>query len=244
MQQKNWEKEKEKEWKENSDFWIKIIREKLDPFREQLTNKAVLSPVRERKNLRILDAGCGEGYLCRKLVKMGHKVVGIDSSERLIKAAIELEKKKPLGIKYLLGDIRKTKIASASFDVILSHQVINEIENPEKGFQEFYRILKRKGEIVCLFLHPCFDFKKPNSLDYFSKKKIEKKHFLVSGIRSPYSYSYIHLPLSEWINILVKASFLILDIKEPHPSARFFKNKWWQENFSRPRFLLIRAKKN
>ncbi|GAI71168.1 unnamed protein product, partial [marine sediment metagenome] len=28
---KKWEREKAKEWKRNADFWIKIIRENLDP---------------------------------------------------------------------------------------------------------------------------------------------------------------------------------------------------------------------
>jgi len=30
-EKKSWKRKKEKEWKTNADFWIKIIRQKLDP---------------------------------------------------------------------------------------------------------------------------------------------------------------------------------------------------------------------
>lgn len=246
---KNWEKEKKKEWKKNAQFWIKIIREKRDPFRLVVTNKAVLEILKKEKNLKILDAGCGEGYLCRILAKKGHKVFGIDSCQELIKAAQQLEDKKPLGIKYFLGDFRKTNFKNNFFDVVLSHQSINEVENPEKAIKEFWRILKKGGKVICLFLHPCFDFlphqtKKLFSLLYFEKVKVEKGKYLVGGLFSPSPYFYLHLPLSKWIEFFEKNNFKILTIKEPHPPFLFLKkNKWWRENFSKPRFILIVAQK-
>ncbi len=35
-------------------------------------------------NLRVLDAGCGKGWLTNELSRLGHRVVGIDSSETAI----------------------------------------------------------------------------------------------------------------------------------------------------------------
>lgn len=245
---KNWKKKKKREWKENSNFWIKIIRENLDPYRLVVTNKAVLECFKNQKKLKILDAGCGEGYLSRIMAKRGHQVFGIDSCEELIKAAKELERKKPLGIKYFLGDFRKTIFANSYFDLIVSHQTINEIENPEKAFKEFFRILKKRGKIILLFLHPCFEIKQENikkrslAFLYFNKILIEKGKYLVSGIFSPYPYFYLHLPLSYWTETLNKVGFLIVKIKEPHPSLKLLrKNKWWKENFQRPLFILIEA---
>lgn len=244
--QKKWNKEKKKEWEKNADFWIKIIREKLDPFREKITNRAILGALKSERNLKILDAGCGEGYLCRKLAKKGHCLFGIDFSKKLIESAKNLEKKKPLGIKYFCGDFRKTDFPSSFFDAVFCHHTINEIPNPEKAFQEFSRILKRKGKLLCLFLHPCFDFepKKLNSLKYFQKKKIKKAGYSANGVKSPSPYFYLHLPLSEWISLLIKSGFSITNIKEPHPSFKILKKKWWKENFRVPRFILIEAKKN
>jgi SAM-dependent methyltransferase len=134
--------------------------------------------------------------------------------------------------------------------VILSHQTIIEIPNPEKAFKEFRRILKKGGRLICLFLHPCFDFlpsdlkKKHFALTYFQKVKIEKGKYLVGGILSPFPYFYLHLSLSDWIEIFKRNGFSILNIKEPHPPLDFLKKKrWWRENFAKPRFILIEAKK-
>jgi SAM-dependent methyltransferase len=245
---KQWRKKKEKEWDKNAGFWIKIIREKLDPYRIVITNKAVLLPLKGRKNLKILDAGCGEGYLSRILAKKGHRVVGIDSCPQLIEAAKDLERKKPLGIKYFVGDFRNTNFPSSYFDVVLSHQSIHEIENPEKALKQFARVLKRKGRLICLFLHPCFEINESNSGKndfvslYFSRVQVRKGKYLVSGIWSPSPYFYLHLPLSGWINLFKKAGFLIYDIKEPRPPANLLKkDRWWKEHFKKPSFILIDA---
>jgi len=66
---------------------------------------------KKKKGLKVLDAGCGEGYLCRALAKKKHKVSGIDFSPQLIEAAKILEKKKPLGINYFVGDFRNTNLS-------------------------------------------------------------------------------------------------------------------------------------
>lgn len=240
-ERKSWRQQKQEEWQKNANFWIKIIRENLDPFRLKVTNRAILESLKDKKNLRILDIGCGEGYLCRILAKKGHRIFGIDFCPELIKAAKDLEKRRPLGIGYSIGDFRKTKFPSLYFDAIISHHTINEIENPEEAFKEFSRILKKDGRLILLFLHPCFEI---DPKIYFQKAKIKKSYYLVSGIKSPSPYFYLHLPLSEWIELLTRYGFLIKKIKEPHPSLKLLKkNKWWKEHFERPLFILIEAVK-
>lgn len=247
---KKWERQKRQEWKKNADFWTKIIREKLDPYRLKITNKAILESLKDKRNLKILDAGCGEGYLCRTLAKQGHQVFGIDFCPKLIEAAKDLENKNSLGIKYSIGDFRKTNFSSSFFDVILSNQTIHEIENPEKAFKEFSRILKRERRLILLFLHPCFEINPQKlknmslAMTYFQKNKIKKGRYLVGKIKSPSPFFYLHLPLSKWIEIITKSGFLIRKIEEPHPSLRILKkDKWWRKNFERPLFILIEAVK-
>jgi 2-polyprenyl-3-methyl-5-hydroxy-6-metoxy-1,4-benzoquinol methylase len=240
-QEKNkWKKEKEKEWQKNANFWIKIIQEKLDPYRLKITNQAVLKFFKKGQKKKILDAGCGNGYLSRILAKRGFQVYAIDFCSELIESAKKQEKKNPLGINYILGDLRKTKLPSSSFEAVLSHQTINEIENPEKAFQEFSRILKKNGQLVLLFLHPCFETQPEK---YFQESKIKKSHYLVSGIKSPSPYFYLHLPLSQWSYFLEKNGFIIKKIEEPCPSAKLLKKKWWKNNFKKPLFILIEATK-
>jgi len=236
---KNWSMEKKKEWQKNAEFWIKIIRKGLDPYRLKVTNKAILELLKGDKQLRILDAGCGEGYLARTLAKLGHKVWAIDFCPGLIKAAERLEKKELLGVKYFLEDFRKTHFLNSSFDVVFSHQTINEVGNPKKALREFYRILKKRGRVILLFLHPCFEV---DPKFYFHNLKIKKPYYLVSGIKSPSSYFYLHLPLSKWIKLLNETEFLIKSIAEPRPPLTLIqRDRWWKENFKKPLFILIEA---
>ena len=247
---KTWQQKKEREWRKNANFWIKIIREKLDPYRLKVTNKAILKSLKNEKGLKVLDAGCGEGYLCRALARAGHQVFGVDFCPELIRAAKDLERKKPSGIKYFVGDFRKTNFPDSFFDIVLSHQTINEIQNPQKAFKEFSRILKKKGRVILLFLHPCFEINPkalkntPFSLVYFKKIKIKKDYYLVSGIKSPSPYFYLHLPLSEWISLFTRSGFLIKKVEEPHPPLELIKkDPWWRKNFRKPLFILIEAVK-
>src|SRR5215831_9284234 len=71
----------------NAEFWIEIIQNHRDKYREELTNTAVLNAIGSAGGLTVLDAGCGEGYLSRKLAEEGAIVTGVDSSAELIKAA-------------------------------------------------------------------------------------------------------------------------------------------------------------
>src|SRR5882724_5096586 len=74
-------------WDANASFWVQIIREHRDRYRNEVTDPAVLHAIGEPAGLDVLDAGCGEGYLSRILAKKGANATGIDSSTKLIEAA-------------------------------------------------------------------------------------------------------------------------------------------------------------
>jgi|GEM_PF-1157421 len=250
--EEEWEKEKKEEWEENASFWIKIIREQLDPFREVVTNRAVLDVIEKSGDKKILDAGCGEGYFCRILAQREYRnVFGIDSSPTLIQAAKELEQKQKLGVNYDKQDFRDTDFPDSFFDVVVSYQTIHEIPNPQKALKEFSRILKVGGRLVLLFLHPCFDISTayidkdlPPSVFYFNPVKIKKDYYYVGGEKSPHSYFYLHLPLSRWLTLIHSQGFSQTQIREPHPPLDLVKKeKWWKNSFRQPRFILISSQK-
>src|SRR6266702_5618814 len=67
-------------WDANASFWVQIIREHRDKYRNELTDPAMLKAIGEPAGLAVLDAGCGEGYLSRILAKKGATVTGVDSA--------------------------------------------------------------------------------------------------------------------------------------------------------------------
>jgi 2-polyprenyl-3-methyl-5-hydroxy-6-metoxy-1,4-benzoquinol methylase len=52
------------------------------------------------KGLFVLDVACGEGCNTRLLASKGAKVVGVDSSKKLIESAVSQEERDPIGIDY------------------------------------------------------------------------------------------------------------------------------------------------
>lgn len=74
-------------WDDNAELWTQAVREGRIASRIEATNQAVLAAVQESGARRILDVGCGEGWLANELAGQGFDVTGFDGSADLIAAA-------------------------------------------------------------------------------------------------------------------------------------------------------------
>jgi 2-polyprenyl-3-methyl-5-hydroxy-6-metoxy-1,4-benzoquinol methylase len=236
---------------ENANFWIKIIRERLDRYRTDLTDQAVLDAIGPADGLSILDAGCGEGYLSRKLAQDGARVVGVDACADLVQAAQETAERSGLLIDYRISSVNKLQLASEHFDVVVSNHLLNDLPEITDAIGEFARVTRIGGRLVILMLHPCFygvhaeraAMKTSPGMEYFRVRTIEQT-FKVAGIESPARVRMWFRPLEDYISQLARSGFYITALSEPHPSpAQMAKDPWWKENFVRPLFILIVATK-
>lgn len=241
----------EERWERNSAFWIRIIREELDPFRTGLTDAAVLDAVGPCRGRAVLDAGCGEGYLSRLLARRGAAVTGIDRAMALVKAATERQRQERARADFFRADLGAVPLASGTFDVVVSNHSINELRYPRTALSEFSRVLRPSGTLVVLMLHPCFYAPRTEKAAredfplerYFSVRRVEQR-FNVSGVISPTTSVIWLRPLEEWFSMLTAAGFCVSDLREPHPSPRLLEaDDWWRSTFHRPLFLLLVAMK-
>ncbi|MGD9636675.1 MAG: class I SAM-dependent methyltransferase [Pirellulales bacterium] len=74
-------------WEANAAAWAQVVREGSIPSRRAGTDAAILSACVQLRPRRVLDLGCGEGWLARALSADGIEVVGVDCSAALIEAA-------------------------------------------------------------------------------------------------------------------------------------------------------------
>jgi len=66
--------------------------------------------------LRVLDAGCGNGYLSRMLAGRGAQVTSVEPGQALFGFATEQEAAAPLGIRYVQADLCGLPGLGAPFD--------------------------------------------------------------------------------------------------------------------------------
>ena len=90
---------------------------------------------------RILDLGCGDGALTRKLADLGCTVVAVDSSAAQVEAARE----RGLDARVMSGE---TLPFREEFDAVFSNAVLHWIKNADAMIASVYRSLRPGGRFV------------------------------------------------------------------------------------------------
>src|SRR5271168_535734 len=74
-------------WHSNAAPWARAIRLASIASRKLVTDQAIIDAVAGIPGTRILDLGCGEGWLARALSDRGMSVTGVDAEPELIAQA-------------------------------------------------------------------------------------------------------------------------------------------------------------
>ncbi len=125
-----------------------------------------------RRDLKILDVGCGGGGLLDRLSNYG-KAVGVDVN----RGVVNFNKKK--GRNVFWGDANKLEFNSGSFDLVTLLEVLEHLDNDLCALQEASRVLKKRGKLLVTipaysFLWGSHDLAASHKRRY-SKKEIEFK---------------------------------------------------------------------
>ncbi|MFC5558485.1 class I SAM-dependent methyltransferase [Ureibacillus thermophilus] len=99
-----------------------------------------------KKGEKILDVGCGTGDLACQMADAGAKVVGIDSSEKMIAKA----KEKYPHLSFYVKDVTQLDFHN-EFDAVFSNAVLHWVRQPEKALKNIYTSLKKGGRFVAEF---------------------------------------------------------------------------------------------
>lgn len=99
-------------------------------------------------NGRVLDAGCGGGGMPLSLAEEAPFVVGIDPAERFQDAGVKLGRERGLrNLHFALADGMYLPFPSGSFDLVLSHAVIEHVADAPLYLRECARVLSRGGRM-------------------------------------------------------------------------------------------------
>ncbi len=102
----------------------------------------ILSAARERIRGDILENGCGVGMYVKHLAPFGGKIFGLEFDfERTSQAAQHAPR-----ILNAAGE--KLPFPANSFDLILSHEVIEHVQDDKQALREMIRTLRPKGRLI------------------------------------------------------------------------------------------------
>ncbi len=98
------------------------------------------------KTEKILDLGCGTGTLTKQLAERCEYVLGIDSSDAMIREA----KKSYPGLDFAIADALELSYES-EWDIVFSNAVFHWIGDQDLLLQKIYKALKPNGKLICEF---------------------------------------------------------------------------------------------
>lgn len=246
-------KEAIKRWDKYAEQIASTYGENGDIHREIFLNPALLSLVNSVDTMKVLDAGCGEGYLSRMLAKSGASVTGVDYSEAMIQLASS-KTPEELKITFKHGNCEALNfLQNNSFDLIVSNMVIHDLSNYEMAISEMYRLLVDGGYFVFSIPHPCFVT--PGS-GWVKSDTGEKLYWKVDNYFYEGTYEqifpldqeekllYFHRTLSSYVDTIIRTGFQIEAMVEPKPSAEMIlKYPSFEEDFRCSDFLVFKLRK-
>jgi SAM-dependent methyltransferase len=94
-----------------------------------------------RKTNRMLDVGCGIGYFLEAAKERGWNVYGTEFTDE----AVTICRNK--GIQMQQGKLNAANYDPGSFDIIVSIEVIEHINNPSEEVEQFRRLLRPGGAV-------------------------------------------------------------------------------------------------
>ena len=170
--------------------------------------------------LTVLDAGCGTGYLTRKLHKHGANAIGIDFSKKMI----EIAQGKASTIDFRIDDCSKLEtIEDGSVDMIIANYVLMDTPDLEGTMQAFSRVLKTGGVAIVIFSHPCFPqgqataSNDKDGISYHWQHSYfeQRKHSEPPRAHFKSKFIYFHRPLSDYWKAFKTSGFNLVDFEEP-----------------------------
>jgi len=243
------------QWNVVAPHWDARYGEEGDRWRVYLLNSALLGILGDVAGKRILDAGCGNGYLCRMLARRGAKVVGVDLAPGWIEMARSREPE--LGIEYHVGSIAHTPfLADGSFEAVVSVCVLTDTRDYGEALGEMYRVLAPGGILAIAIMHPCFASPPGYGWERHpvdSTRPEDRWHWRVNSYLQCTWETWrwepvgtatgFHRPLSDYMQTLLGLGFRLTHFIEPAPSPELVAADpaAWAPDARIPLFLVIGA---
>jgi ubiquinone/menaquinone biosynthesis C-methylase UbiE len=125
---------------------VDVLEMRVGDAQQRALWQAYLSAIEFPPNAHVLEIGCGTGAITRLLAQWPGvaRAVGVDPSPVFIAKARELAHGIP-NLTFEEGDGRSLRFAEHTFDVVVVHQALSHVPQPEQLVAEAFRVLRPQG---------------------------------------------------------------------------------------------------
>lgn len=171
---------------------------------------------------RVLDVGCGEGQVSRRMAGLGAQVVGLDPTAAQIGKAHE----RGTSARYLRARSEQIPCSDASFDAVVLCLALEHVDPFEPAITEVARVLAPGGVFLLVLAHPLLQapgsgwIEDLSTGDHFWRLgSYLRDDVAVDEIAPGVHLQFAHRPLSRYVHTMGRAGLLIEDMIEPEPPA-------------------------
>lgn len=127
--------------------------DKLREENESVEFSYKLHEYKDFANKKVLDVGCGNGYVLSRYAKEGAETYGIDITETGIQICKNRFEFMNLKGNFVVGNAEELPFEDNFFDCVCSMGVLHHVPNTEKAVSEIHRVLKKDGRLIVMFYH-------------------------------------------------------------------------------------------
>ena len=135
-------------WNERSKDFSRVRRIELNGIDGDSWQKLIESHLPKRSSLKILDVGTGAGFFAILLSKLGHNVIGIDTSSKMIDEAQKNILQFNCHAEFINMNAQELNFDDESFDVVISRNLTWTLPDAMTAYREWTRVLKIDGMLI------------------------------------------------------------------------------------------------
>jgi SAM-dependent methyltransferase len=201
-------------WDKNAANWARAVRGDLIPSRTAGTDAAIVNAIFARKPSRMLDVGCGEGWLIRRVRQLTNcAAVGIDGSAVLIEEAKQADANSQYETMSYAELTSDSSSVGDDFDVVVFNYSLFD-EDVAQSLAAVRPRLAIDGVVIIQTLHP---WSLPAGEAYADGWQTE--NFAAFGNQDWEPMPWYFRTLESWHRVVREAGLTLLDLKEPAAEA-------------------------
>lgn len=136
-------------WSSDTACFSGVIDDEFASDKKRLWLSVLERSLPERARGSVLDVGCGPGFFSVLLSELGWDVTAIDCSEEMLRAARANAEKYGCAenVRFVRKDAHKLE-GLGPFDAVVSRNLTWTLEEPERAYAEWLRVLKPGGVLL------------------------------------------------------------------------------------------------